>query len=84
MAIGGFVVDCPLYLAEIAPRTLRGRFVGWFQLQIGVGVVLAFVASAVLANRISETAMWEWCFGLGGIPSLCLLASLLWVPEGPH
>ena len=46
--------------------------------------MLAFVASAVLAHSISEAAMWKWCFGLGGIPSLCLLASLLWVPEGPH
>jgi sugar porter (SP) family MFS transporter len=84
IAIGGFVVDCPLYLAEIAPRALRGRFVGWFQLQIGVGVVLAFVASAALAHSIPEGVMWQWCFGLGGIPPLCLLAFLLWVPEGPH
>ena len=49
LALGGFVVGCPLYLAEIAPRALRGRFVGWFQVQIGFGAVLAFAVSALLA-----------------------------------
>jgi sugar porter (SP) family MFS transporter len=84
VTIGGFVVGCPLYLAEIAPRALRGRFVGWFQLQIGVGVVLAFAASDVLIRTVPESAVWRWCFGLGAIPSLCLLVLLHWLPEEPH
>ena len=67
--IGGFVVDCPLYLAEIAPRVSRGRFVGWFQLQIGIGAVAAFTMSAVIASGSPEISEWKWCFGLGAIPS---------------
>lgn len=84
MSIGGFVVGCPLYLAEIAPRALRGRFVGLFQLQIGAGVLLAFAASAVVARSVAETAAWKWCFGLGAPPAVCLLALLHWLPEEPH
>jgi hypothetical protein len=34
---GGLTVGCPLYLAEIAPRVSRGRFVGMFQVQVGIG-----------------------------------------------
>ena len=83
-SIGGFVVGCPLYLAEIAPRLLRGRFVGLFQLQIGVGVLLAFAASAVVAQFVTETEAWKWCFGLGAAPALCLLALMHWLPEVPH
>jgi len=82
--IGGFVVGCPLYLAEIAPRALRGRYVGWFQFQIGAGVVLAFAVSAVLAQRFAEIVAWKWCFGLGAIPPTCLIALLHWLPEEPH
>jgi sugar porter (SP) family MFS transporter len=84
LAIGGFVVGCPLYLAEIAPRALRGRFVGWFQLQIGVGAVAAFAVSAVIASGLPEITEWKWCFGLGAIPPTCLLLLLHWVPEEPH
>jgi len=82
--IGGFVVDCPLYLAEIAPRVSRGRFVGWFQLQIGIGAVAAFTMSAVIASGSPEISEWKWCFGLGAIPPACLLLLLHWVPEEPH
>jgi SP family arabinose:H+ symporter-like MFS transporter len=84
ITVGGFVVGCPLYLAEIAPRALRGRFVGWFQVQIGTGVVLAFIVSDILVRTLPEAAVWKWCFGLGAVPSVCLLALLHWVPEEPH
>jgi sugar porter (SP) family MFS transporter len=84
LAIGGFVVGCPLYLAEIAPCALRGRFVGWFQLQIGAGAVAAFAISAMMASDLPEIAEWKWCFGLGAIPPTCLLLLLHWVPEEPH
>ena len=82
VAIGGFVVDCPLYLAEISPRAWRGRIVGCFQLQIGAGVVLAFTAGALLSMLWPEP--WRWSLGLGAVPPLCLLAFLHCVPEEPH
>jgi len=84
LAIGGFVVGCPLYLAEIAPRASRGRFVGWFQFQIGVGVVVAFSVSAFLAKSLPEAVEWRWCFGFGAVPPAFLLALLHWLPEEPH
>ena len=83
-AVAGFVVVCPLYLAEISPRIWRGRFVGLFQIQIGVGVVVAFAVSAILARALPETSEWRWCFGLGAVPTVILLAVLRWVPEEPH
>jgi sugar porter (SP) family MFS transporter len=84
IAIGGFVVDCPLYLAEIAPRALRGRVVGFFQVQIGAGVVMAFAVSAFISLRFAGPTAWRWCLSLGALPPLFLLALLRWVPEEPH
>lgn len=84
LTIGGFVVASPLYLAEIAPRQLRGRYVGLFQLQIGGGMAVAFAVSAVLAHHMQEIAEWRWCFGLGAIPPACLVLLLHWLSEEPH
>jgi sugar porter (SP) family MFS transporter len=83
-ALAGFVVVCPLYLAEIAPRARRGRFVGLFQLMTGMGVVAAFAASAALAGRVALVAEWKWCFGLGALAPALLLAFVHWAPEEPH
>ena len=83
VAIGGFTVACPLYLSEVAPIRQRGRVVGSFQLQVGVGVVVAFTVGAVMAPR---DAAWRWMLGLGALPSamLFLLAELLLAKRAPQ
>jgi sugar porter (SP) family MFS transporter len=81
IAIGGFTVGCPLYLAEIAPNEWRGRFVAWFQVQVGVGVVLAFGVGYLLAGLVPAALYWRICFGLGVIPPLILLLFLGRMPE---
>jgi MFS family permease len=81
IAIGGFTVGCPLYLAEIAPSAWRGRFVAWFQVQVGVGVVLGFGAGYILAGLISAALYWRVCFGLGAIPPVLLLLFFGRMPE---
>jgi MFS family permease len=84
MTIGGFTVACPLYLAELAPRALRGRFVSLFQVQVGIGVVLAFTAGALLAHWSPSSGNWRWCFGLGAAPAAALLLLLPLVPRQPR
>ncbi len=84
ISIGGLVVACPLYLAEIAPQQYRGRFVGLFQLQIGMGVFVAFALSALIAKSLPETAEWKACFGLGALPPAILLVLFRQLPEVPQ
>lgn len=84
MTIGGFTVACPLYLAEIAPDTLRGRFVGLFQVQVGIGVVLAFAAGSIFAHLTVGEAYWKWCLGLGVVPAALLLSLLRNMPQEPR
>jgi len=76
MAIGGFTVGCPLYLSELAPIALRGRFVGMFQVQVGAGVVVAFAAGSVFSHLDSPEVVWRWCFGVGAIPAAVLVLFL--------
>lgn len=74
MAIGGFSVGCPLYLAEIAPIAKRGRIVALFQLQVGIGVVLAFTLGRLLDGRVGAEAYWRWCLGAAAVPAVALFA----------
>jgi MFS family permease len=76
IAIGGFTVGCPLYLAELASSGHRGRLVGLFQLQVGAGVVVAFGAGSLFARLDPQGAVWRWCLGAGAAPALVLLLAI--------
>ena len=72
IAIGLISVASPLYLAEIAPSQWRGRIVGSFQLNISVGVVLAFGLGFAFSNYFALGVAWRWTFVAGaGIALLC-------------
>jgi MFS transporter, SP family, arabinose:H+ symporter len=73
MAIAGFTVACPLYLAEISPIALRGRLVSLFQVQVGVGVLVGYSVGLVIAHLAAAGNQWKWCLGLGTIPALLLV-----------
>ena len=76
IAIGGLTVACPLYLSEIAPSKQRGKIVASFQLQVGVGIVVAFVVGVVFGPVFIA---WRWILGMGAVPAtlLCLFARRL-------
>jgi sugar porter (SP) family MFS transporter len=84
ITIGGFTVGCPLYLAELAPNALRGRFVSLFQFQVATGVALGFGVGSLSAHLFSTHLFWRWCFGGGAVFSCSLLFLLRFMPEEPR
>ena len=84
MAIGGLTVACPLYLAELAPKDLRGRLVGLFQVQVGVGVVIGFSVGLLSARLLDINEVWKWCLGGGAVPATTLFLLLLFSPRGAN
>jgi MFS transporter, SP family, arabinose:H+ symporter len=80
-AIGGFTVGCPLYLAELSPVALRGRLVSLFQVQVGVGVVVAFAAASLFVHLGVQGQLWRWCLGGGVLPSMVLVFLLRSLPR---
>lgn len=84
LAIGGLTVGCPLYLAEIAPSSLRGFFVGSFQLQVGIGVLLAFATGATGHHLVKNGMYWKVCLGLGALPAGFLLLLLKFMAPTPR
>ncbi len=83
-AVGVASVVVPLYLAEMAPASQRGRIVTVNQLMLVIGLFLAFVINAVLANLISDAVVWRYMLGIALIPALGLLLGMLSLPDTPR
>ncbi|MYV41331.1 sugar porter family MFS transporter [Streptomyces sp. SID1328] len=77
-AVGGATQTVPMYVAELAPRTIRGRLVLCFQLAIGVGIVIATIVGA------SEAVSWRVAIGAAAAPALLMLLGQLRLPESPR
>ena len=82
IGIGVSTVVAPLYIAEIAPATHRGRLTGMFQFNIVFGIVMAFLSNALLAG-VGINA-WRWMLGVAAIPSVIYAVMCLFIPESPR
>jgi SP family arabinose:H+ symporter-like MFS transporter len=81
LGIGGSSVLGPVYLAELAPARWRGRMVGLFQINIVIGILLAYLSNYIIATRHLGTLEWRWMFGVAIIPSLLFLLMLYGIPR---
>ena len=84
LGIGGSSVLGPMYIAEIAPPAWRGRLVGFFQVNIVVGILLAYVSNAIIGTRHLGALEWRWMFGVSAIPALLFLVTLFVIPRSPR
>lgn len=82
IAIGASSVMAPMYIAEIAPAKIRGRLVAVVQLNIVIGILVAFFTNYLLINAGGDN--WRWMFGIMAIPSAIFFAFLFIVPESPR
>lgn len=81
IGIGGSSVLGPVYIAELAPAKWRGRLVGLFQINIVVGILLAYVTNYFIATLGLGTAEWRWQLGIAAFPSAVFLFLLYGIPR---
>jgi sugar porter (SP) family MFS transporter len=84
VGIGGSSVLGPMYIAEIAPASWRGRLVGCFQINIVVGILLAYLSNYVVGLQHLGLTEWRWELGIPGIPAAIFLCSLFFIPRSPR
>ncbi len=84
LGIGGSSVLGPMYIAEIAPAKWRGRLVGTFQINIVVGILLAYMSNYAIATLHLGLAEWRWQLGVAGIPAMLFLLMLLTIGRSPR
>jgi len=81
LGIGGSSVLGPVYIAELAPAKLRGRLVGTFQINIVIGILLAYLSNYIITTMHLGAAQWRWEFGVAILPSALFLISLYGIPR---
>jgi sugar porter (SP) family MFS transporter len=95
LGVGAALIIAPMYIAEISPPAVRGRMVSINQLNIVVGISIAFFtnylilkfgqsdATWALALRMGEWN-WRWMLGLEALPAVLYFLCLWLVPESPR
>lgn len=93
--VGASLILAPMYIAEIAPANMRGRMVSFNQLNIVIGISLAFFTNyLILKYGASDAAwakslmlgeyQWRWMLGLETLPAVLYFVGLFLVPRSPR
>jgi SP family arabinose:H+ symporter-like MFS transporter len=85
LGIGGSSVLGPMYIAEIAPASWRGRLVGIFQFNVVSGILLAYLSNFFVgAQHLRIEDEWRWKFGVAAMPAALFLTLLFTIPRSPR
>lgn len=95
LGVGASLIIAPMYIAEVAPPERRGQMVSFNQLNIVIGISVAFFTNyMILQLGQSEAAWaqslkfdeynWRWMLGLEAIPAILYFFALFIVPKSPR
>jgi len=84
LGIGASSVVGPVYLAELAPAKMRGRLVGIFQINIVVGILIAYLSNYLISRIQIGSTEWRWQLGVAAVPAVFFLLMLLGIPQSPR
>jgi SP family arabinose:H+ symporter-like MFS transporter len=84
LGIGGSSVLAPMYIAEIAPATWRGRLVGLFQFNVVFGILVAYFSNYVIALLQFGATEWRWDLGVAAFPAALFFVMLFTIPRSPR
>ncbi len=90
--VGMASVLAPAYIAEISPAAVRGRLGSLQQLAIVIGIFIALLVDAYLADVAGGAAevlwmdreAWRWMFASELVPAVLYGALALSIPESPR
>ncbi len=87
----------PVYIAEVAPASMRGRFVAMNQLTIVIGILLAQIVNWIIAEPVPDAASgefilnswngqtgWRYMFWAEAAPASLFFLCMWFVPESPR
>jgi MFS family permease len=95
IGVGSSLIIAPVFIAEISPPHMRGRLVSFNQLNIVLGISVAFFTNYLIVRLGSSEASWvdslgigkynwRWMLGLETLPAVLYFVSLFFVPRSPR
>ena len=95
LGVGASLIVAPMFIAEISPPKMRGKMVSINQLNIVIGISVAFFTNylilrwgqseAVLAQTLMFAEYnWRWMLGLETLPAVIYFIGLFFVPQSPR
>ena len=82
LGVGASTIAAPAYISEIAPAKDRGRLVAFYQFNIVLGILMAFLSNYLL-NDVGENS-WRWMMGVQAIPSVIYVLLIISIPKSPR
>lgn len=93
--VGAALIIAPMYIAELAPPAVRGRLVSFNQLNIVIGISVAFFSNYLILTAGQSDAAWaeslrlgdwgwRWMLGIEVLPAMLYFFALFAVPESPR
>ncbi len=84
----------PMYIAEVSPTNVRGKFVSINQLTIVLGILAAQLTNWLIADPVApgEDILsswngqqgWRWMFWAGAFPAFLFFVTVFFIPESPR
>jgi sugar porter (SP) family MFS transporter len=87
----------PMYIAEVAPSSMRGKFVSLNQMTIVIGILAAQIINLLIADEVPAGASnefiraswngqtgWRWMFYACAVPSVLFFLLTFFLPESPR
>ena len=95
LGVGASLIIAPVYIAEISQPHLRGRMVSFNQLNIVLGISVAFFTNYMILqlgkseaswakNLMFDAYNWRWMLGLEALPAVIYFVALFAVPRSPR
>jgi len=95
LGVGISLIIAPMYIAEISPPEMRGRMVSFNQLNIVLGISVAFFTNYLILQLGDSSASWaqslkfdeynwRWMLGLEALPAIIYFFALFLVPRSPR
>jgi sugar porter (SP) family MFS transporter len=81
LGIGGSSVLGPVYIAEIAPAKWRGLLVGTFQVNVVIGILVAYLSNFIIGRINLGITEWRWMLGVAAAPALLFFIMLFGIPR---
>ncbi len=82
LGVGASTIAAPAYISEIAPAKDRGKLVAFYQFNIVLGILMAFLSNYLLRNTGENS--WRWMMGVQAFPSFIYTLFVFGIPKSPR